>query len=760
MCKPEDNKGHEPSSSSSGNQAKKKSLKRMSTKKELKAEKQHEVALETIRNLFKSTGHTLVLWLRYFDKNCDLQISFQEFCYGIGKLKYTGNVTLLFEHMDSDASGTIELIEIDEEASKIWMKFRMWCVGQFENANDMLLKLGNGVAECLTQKAFIEGCQRLGWTAGNESLLFDSIDADSNGVTDGLISASALKWFDYDKKKHNRKQKAKKKAVKEQLHFAKERREIDSSLQNFKAFLKQKYSTFLRAWRNALDLDGSMTIQKHELFQAVKEMCWKGDARTLWKGLDKDNSGITSLQELDLQTAVKLARFKEFICFKFGSSAKAFQAFDTMNKRKLKVDEFTEACKSHGFQGMSKALFHGLDCQGNKSLMAEDLAFLDSWRCPAHLTCEVNEEAAADLKALLKQKHRNYLKAWRVCLDRDNSNHVGWDEFDGACRQLNFDGDRPGAWRWLDSDLSGFITLAELDPESSDVLSFFKHWADEEFGSVRSAFNVLDSDNSGAMSMKEFRRACTSYGYQGNSAQLFGSLDVDGTGSLSLDEVGFIDSWSGSGSRQAVVDSVASWFASADSNSNPFSGLFGGGGKKETKKNAAKPASASDRINELAKPRPKVGPTPPAAGVAPNSMPLGESSWFLKPKTTRSPYLPSTVQRLEPVLSWQGQTMPPLVGAYTTLSKSNQRWAMGLKRPEVRDQILQQPPIQERSMLEDEAGLDPSVVSLRSKTKALRNRTVDLICKVDASDQQTIDQLLTSPQNALFFGLMPDSALR
>ena len=31
-----------------------------------------------------------------------------------------------------------------------------------------------------------------------------------------------------------------------------------------------------------------MCMQKNELFKAVKELCWPGDARLLWKGLDKE----------------------------------------------------------------------------------------------------------------------------------------------------------------------------------------------------------------------------------------------------------------------------------------------------------------------------------------------------------------------------------------------------------------------------------------------------------------------------------------
>ena len=52
-----------------------------------------------------------------------------------------------------------------------------------------------------------------------------------------------------------------------------------------------------------------------------------------------------------------------------------------------------------------------------------------------------------------------------------------------------------------------FITLNEIDPDSNAMLVGFKKWADEEFGGVKSAFAVLDEDQSGGLTFREFKRA-------------------------------------------------------------------------------------------------------------------------------------------------------------------------------------------------------------------------------------------------------------
>merc|ERR1712217_639683 len=164
-------------------------------------------------------------------------------------------------------------------------------------------------------------------------------------------------------------------------------------------------------------------------------------------------------------------------------------------------------------------------------------------RCPAYLTSKANDQAAKQFKAALLKTYGTYVKAWRTCLDIDSSNNVAWHEFYHAANRVKFNGDIAGAWRALDDDVSGFITLREIDPESAAILSSLKRWADDEFGSVKTAFRVLDTDHSGTMDFKEFQKAFTFYGFHGNKRRLFKSLDIDGTGSLSMDEISFLDSW-------------------------------------------------------------------------------------------------------------------------------------------------------------------------------------------------------------------------
>lgn len=680
--------------------------------KYLRALQEREAALHTVNTLLKGDRqYALQSWLRHFDKTQDNEILMHEFHEGLKSLNYKGITPpdILFQRIDLDSSQVITFDEIDEEASKIWMQFRLWCVGHFHDPEDLVSALSNGGSQVFDEQ-FLHNLPSLGWTRGHEPMIFSCL----NMREEPCITAKSFRFWLADKKKHERKVQARLKASIEQMHRTCKRQKCEQAVQDFKTFLKRKYSNLLRAWRRALDLDRSMTIQKSELFKAVRELNWEGDVRMLWKGLDKDGSGIVSLQELDLRVAELLAKFKEFVTQEYGSCEVAFNAFDITNKRKMNEHEFISACRRNGFQKANRALFQGLDWQRHKYIVEDDITFLDSWRYPVHLTCSPNAKAAADFKEHLLEHYKHYVKAWRFCLDRDDSNCVAWEEFQAAAKKVDFTGDLPGAWRFLDDDLSGSISLREIDPDSFDLLLEFKIWADAEFGGIRSAFQVMDgadnvSTKAGEMSMREFRKELSRYGFQGNMAALFQALDTDQQGLLTLDEVAFLDAW--------------------DLRPEHLEGLQVNEKVAKDPDNGSKAASTkivpcTPRIAELAVPKPRL---PALSGdmFSFNS----ESLLSLKPKINRCPYgkLP-------------GITGVPMEQSTRQRSPSPRSIVLpNLMRLEsieaAKNEILRQAVIKEDRQLNGKVECD--IASIKSKTMALRNRTIELLGKVDKFDKDS-----------------------
>lgn len=496
--------------------------------------------------LVERESSALKAWFKHFDIDRSGTVTWKEFREALTRLQYPASPAGIWKDLDPEDSGAITLEEICSEEAELWNRFRRWCAAQFESSRDMLLRLKDSVqvgntVELLRPEEFADGLIRCGWDGGSEMLLFEAMDVQG----DGQLAVRELKWVDTESQRYRQKQDAKRKTT-AQLHLKAVGKFIGRiELAKFKVMLRRSFGSTYQAWRRALDLDGSMTLQKAELFKVCRLMNWKGDVRVLWSSLDKVGNGVTTLEQLDPQCAHLLALFKDWAERTFGIplSTTAWKVLDRRHKGKLTLKQFAQECQGRGFTNKTDTLVGWLDWQDKQYLVQQDLQVFDRWRPPLWLTAKPNADAAAELKRLMKQRYGHYIKAWRMVMDKDNSNCCSWYEFVEAAKQLKFHGDVAGAWLALDDDLSGSISLKEIDPASHAVLVQFKRWATQEFGSVRSAFDILDKDRSGELTFAEFSFAVRSYAYNGDLKMLFDCLDYGGENRLQMREVSFLDDW-------------------------------------------------------------------------------------------------------------------------------------------------------------------------------------------------------------------------
>eukprot|EP00931_Biecheleriopsis_adriatica_P022248 TRINITY_DN14351_c0_g2_i1.p1 TRINITY_DN14351_c0_g2~~TRINITY_DN14351_c0_g2_i1.p1 ORF type:complete len:803 (-),score=174.13 TRINITY_DN14351_c0_g2_i1:52-2460(-) len=540
---------------------------------------------QLLRNyLYQKEVSPLGAWFKYFDTNFNGLIEKGEFFASIETLSYPGSATELWHELDFEQTGVISLRDISEPEGLVWNDFRKWCGATFTSAKDMLARLlgvqletdfqmekqkqrtfifgikvptnkssivapaskasKNDTALLIGIKEWTDGLRAQGWDGEHEELLFHALDRHS----EGCLGQRNLWWLEGEIRRYALKCQAKERSSQDQKLKAAARINRQRALNGFKQFLKKNFGPTYHAWRRALDLDGSMNLQRAELFKVCRQLGWKGDVRMLWQALDNDSAGTCSLEELDPSCARQLARLKRWAVETFGEKPvqAMWKAIDKRAKTRVSHEAFGRECHLMGFEisdKKMKELTYWLDWQCKKALTLEDIEFLDGWKPPAYLIAEPNPQAAEDIRKMMKDKYGHYLRAWRTVMDKDNSNTCNWYEFVAAMKHLRFYGDVAGAWLAFDSDLSGAISLGEVDPEANRMLIELKKWADAEFGGVRAAFKVLDRDKSGELTVQEFRHAVLLYGFSGAEVTLFKCLDANMQGRLQLTEVNFLDSW-------------------------------------------------------------------------------------------------------------------------------------------------------------------------------------------------------------------------
>eukprot|EP00746_Dinoflagellata_sp_MGD_P163452 gnl/MRDRNA2_/MRDRNA2_91494_c0_seq1.p1 gnl/MRDRNA2_/MRDRNA2_91494_c0~~gnl/MRDRNA2_/MRDRNA2_91494_c0_seq1.p1 ORF type:complete len:781 (-),score=132.85 gnl/MRDRNA2_/MRDRNA2_91494_c0_seq1:157-2499(-) len=354
------------------------------------------------------------------------------------------------------------------------------------------------------------------------------------------------------------------------------RSEIQATLQNrkrvarelFMQHIQSTYGNPVRAWRTGLDPQGAFVLNETDVRCYCRRIDFGGDARSLWLALDRDGDGVLEFEELCLRPADALASFRTWVHRRYIRCVDLWERSSFQRRRqnvekspgskkwvsdkKMLLQDFHKALVDIDFpEAKSKEhmrlLLTSLDEYGCGFISLSDLEWLDSWQPAEWLSSTPDEKSWLDLRRLLIRKYEHLLHAWRSTLDTDGSNRVSWREFKTASEKLNFKGNIGGAWRWLDTDLSGWISLQEVDPPSFELLQSFKNWADANFGSVRLAFQALDADGGGTLSFSELRRACRKWRWEGEVRLLFDCLDIDSDGpgrrQISVHEISFLDNW-------------------------------------------------------------------------------------------------------------------------------------------------------------------------------------------------------------------------
>jgi len=307
-----------------------------------------------------------------------------------------------------------------------------------------------------------------------------------------------------------------------------------------------RFGTIVAAWRQLLDADGNGRLSFGELCHSLRTMSFHGDMTDAWQQLDKDNSGLISLDELDPEAESTLRAFREYLTARFdGLEGAWLKGFDIENTKRVDQDQFIQRCLRIGY-GVEdptrlRYLFKLLIPEkGKKYIYLDDFSTLMIgvptgqrdvmwYGAPKHVlsgkpSAQSEHESKLmgaatlkDFKVALIQRFGTIVCAWRVALDSDGNGRLSFGELCEALRWLSFHGDMKQLWNDLDKDASGLISLDELDPEADTMLREFREFLIETYGGIEPSWSKgFDVRNIKRIDLDQFVERCGKIGFAPN----------------------------------------------------------------------------------------------------------------------------------------------------------------------------------------------------------------------------------------------------
>lgn len=518
-------------------------------------------------------GSVVKAWRSVLDPQAVGELLFSEFVEALTSLHWQGNTSSLWgalvrrAHLNNRDT-VVGLSEVSPDDNRALEQFKSWLQQKFDGAIEFFQKLtGKSPNASVSYAEFMRACQAYRVPA-HLKLVWEFLDPDG-------VQAISLKDIAYLEISGLKRKAAMDpsfvmslEAAKTSSHSQRKRARLQQRAQNVALtdFLRKLKAasggSFIRGFRNILDRNGNLCISKVEMLKGCRQVAFSGDFMALWKAMDQDGDGSVQLPEMDVRMALVLASFKKWCSERHGGCVNAMQHLAAINKRrtsKWNLDDFINAILNSGWQGLhttppcsmkqAAAMVHeAADDTGTRSIIAQDVAFLDKWEPTPWLCEEPDYEGKNQLILVLQNRYKNLIVAWRRLFDRNNKNKITFKEFQHACGYMQIK-NPPGIWRALDTDHCGFISLKSIDPASAQVLLDFKEWAEDTFGSIQFAFRVLDATHSNAVSLPVFKRMLSEFGLQVDARILFQSLKPDVGGKqqrdarLRLDDMKHLQTW-------------------------------------------------------------------------------------------------------------------------------------------------------------------------------------------------------------------------
>eukprot|EP00929_Paragymnodinium_shiwhaense_P007295 TRINITY_DN111225_c0_g1_i1.p1 TRINITY_DN111225_c0_g1~~TRINITY_DN111225_c0_g1_i1.p1 ORF type:complete len:1336 (-),score=384.12 TRINITY_DN111225_c0_g1_i1:407-4414(-) len=117
------------------------------------------------------------------------------------------------------------------------------------------------------------------------------------------------------------------------------------------------------------------------------------------------------------------------------------------------------------------------------------------------------------LHTFLRSKFGSIYAGWRDGMGATFDAKMSSGQFTAACRQMGIHGDFKKLWADLDQDLTGFITLNEIDAEVAHIVGLFRKAAFDKYGGLLEVWlRVLDPKQRGRIDVQDMHNCCVELG--------------------------------------------------------------------------------------------------------------------------------------------------------------------------------------------------------------------------------------------------------
>jgi len=160
----------------------------------------------------KGGGSVRIAWRRYFDSDCDGELTFREFCRGLAIIGYYDDTIALWHDLGGSKQRSITLHAVDASGAAILDYFGNWCYGVLGGPYEVFSRIDSDGSDSLTQQEFLDGMEELGFFEAKDvpdriatvelarRNLFPVLDATGRGT----LSARDLLFIERDKSKRER----------------------------------------------------------------------------------------------------------------------------------------------------------------------------------------------------------------------------------------------------------------------------------------------------------------------------------------------------------------------------------------------------------------------------------------------------------------------------------------------------------------------------------------------------------------------------